>query len=126
MPVACALLALGLSTSVASANELYVTDSNALGGPGAVLGIDSSTGAQTPVSSGDMFSAPPGIARQPDGNLIVSDVSNGTLLRVDPATGAQTVVSSGGNFVSREGWSGSSAAASSSPTRTPARRARAR
>lgn len=74
-------------------------------GPGAIIRVDPSTGAQTVISSGGSFVGPVRVAVAPTGQIFVSDHGSfrtgttiGAIFRIDPATGAQTVIynSSGG------------------------------
>ncbi|SEU10828.1 hypothetical protein [Stigmatella erecta] len=50
-------------------------------------------GARSTVAEG--LQAPEGIARHPDGGLIVAEVGRQQLVRIEPATGRQTVLASG-------------------------------
>jgi MYXO-CTERM domain-containing protein len=86
-----------------------VTDQSAfggscLGGCGGVIRVDRSTGVQTVISSGGLFSDPRGLVLEPGGaSVLVSDQDTavggtGRLIRVDLATGAQTLVASAGSL----------------------------
>jgi sugar lactone lactonase YvrE len=68
---------------------VYVTEVRA----GRVTRVRLSDGSRRTVA-GDL-SAPEGIARHPDGGLIVAEVGRKQLLRIDPATGRGTVLASG-------------------------------
>ncbi len=65
---------------------------------GAIVRIDRSTGAQIPVSQGDLLVNPTGIAVAPDGTIFVADpdalaeLVRGRVIAVDPVSGAQSVV----------------------------------
>ena len=67
--------------------------------------VDPVTGNRTIVSdnnigTGPDFTNPTGVAIEPDGSLLVSDLEgiSGTIFRVDPTTGDRTVVSSSSDF----------------------------
>jgi sugar lactone lactonase YvrE len=62
----------------------------------AVLNINTLTGAQSVVSSGNLLMNPAGITQNNSGNIYVANFGSGDILAIDPLTGAQTVVSSGG------------------------------
>jgi sugar lactone lactonase YvrE len=68
---------------------VYVTEVRA----GRVTRVRLSDGARRTVASG--LQAPEGIARHPDGGLIVAEVGRKRLVRIDPATGRSTVLASG-------------------------------
>jgi sugar lactone lactonase YvrE len=60
---------------------------------GRVTRVRLSDGAKSTVAKG--LKAPEGIARHPDGGLIVAEVGRQRLVRIDPATGRLTVLASG-------------------------------
>jgi sugar lactone lactonase YvrE len=60
---------------------------------GRVTRVRLSDGARRTVAKG--LKAPEGIARHPDGGLIVAEVGRKRLVRIDPATGRSTVLASG-------------------------------
>ena len=67
--------------------------------PTGIIGIDPSTGAQTAVSSGGLFSLPTYIAEGSDGQLYVTDLQalgTGAIIRVDPNSGQQSLLAKGG------------------------------
>ena len=68
---------------------VYVTEVRS----GRVSRVRLSDGARRTVASG--LKAPEGIARHPDGGLIVAEVGRKRLVRVDPATGKSTVIATG-------------------------------
>ncbi|KFA89779.1 gluconolaconase [Archangium violaceum] len=68
---------------------VYVTEVRS----GQVTRVRLSDGARTPVAKG--LKAPEGIARHPDGGLIVAEVGRKRLVRIEPATGRSTVIASG-------------------------------
>jgi Ca2+-binding RTX toxin-like protein len=91
---------------VTPAGEVYVSDSNADGGTGAVIRVDLATGQQTLAAANllpttDLFDEPAGIAREAGGDLVVADLDSppgpaedGAIVGIDPGTGVQTLVSS--------------------------------
>jgi streptogramin lyase len=60
-----------------------------------IVRVNTSTGAQTPVSSGGLISCGSGVIFGPGGILYVGSNINDTILTVDPNTGMQTPVTSG-------------------------------
>ncbi|TKC98261.1 gluconolaconase [Polyangium fumosum] len=68
---------------------VYVTEVRS----GRVTRVRLSDGSKQTVASD--LQAPEGIARHPDGGLIVAEVGRKQLLRIDPATGRATVLASG-------------------------------
>ncbi|HEX8539558.1 MAG TPA: gluconolaconase, partial [Cystobacter sp.] len=68
---------------------VYVTEVRS----GQVTRVRLSDGARRTVAKG--LKAPEGIARHPDGGLIVAEVGRKRLVRIDPATGRSTVLASG-------------------------------
>jgi hypothetical protein len=69
--------------------------------PTGIIGVNPSTGAQFPVSTGGQFSKPTYICEAPNGQLYVSDFAagasgTGAIIRVDPNTGTQTLLATGG------------------------------
>ncbi|MCY1074372.1 DUF6923 family protein [Archangium lansingense] len=68
---------------------VYVTEVRS----GRVTRVRLSDGARSTVAKG--LKAPEGIARHPDGGLIVAEVGGKRLVRIDPATGRSTVIASG-------------------------------
>lgn len=85
--------------------NLVVTTAGVPGiGPGQVVSINPTTGAQNLVSSGGYLVNPLGVAVAPNGNLFVADANgfggSGRIEEIDPQTGAQILVSSGGLLVS--------------------------
>ena len=100
------------SASLASAQDrplapgdLLVVDGSAFSVPdapnpsGGVIRVDPVSGAQAPVSSGDLMFNPVAIAREADGHILVSNpgIFAANVLRIDPVTGTQTVAASGGS-----------------------------
>ncbi len=93
--------------------DLIVADFNgAFGGPigtpagGRIIKVDSGTGAQTMISSGNLLDAPYDVAIDAAGNIIVLDKDTsvaGQIIKVNPADGSQTVISEGGLFVNPMG-----------------------
>ena len=71
---------------------VYVTEVRA----GRVTRVSLSDGSRRTVASD--LRAPEGIARHPDGGLIVAEVGRKQLVRIDPATGRSTVLASGLNI----------------------------
>ncbi|WNG25182.1 gluconolaconase [Cystobacter fuscus] len=68
---------------------VYVTEVRS----GNVTRVRLSDGARRTVAKG--LKAPEGIARHPDGGLIVAEVGRKQLVRIDPATGRSTVIAKG-------------------------------
>ncbi|WP_224242481.1 NHL repeat-containing protein [Hyalangium gracile] len=68
---------------------VYVTEVRS----GRVSRVRLSDGARTTVATG--LRAPEGIARHPDGGLIVAEVGRKQLVRIDPVTGRSTVLARG-------------------------------
>jgi sugar lactone lactonase YvrE len=68
---------------------VYVTEVRS----GRVTRVRLSDGARRTVAKG--LKAPEGIARHPDGGLIVAEVGRKRLVRIEPATGRSTVLASG-------------------------------
>ncbi|WP_257458078.1 SMP-30/gluconolactonase/LRE family protein [Archangium lipolyticum] len=68
---------------------VYVTEVRS----GRVTRVRLSDGTRRTVAKG--LKAPEGIARHPDGGLIVAEVGRKQLVRIDPATGRSTVLASG-------------------------------
>ncbi|AKJ00385.1 DNA-binding beta-propeller fold protein YncE [Archangium gephyra] len=68
---------------------VYVTEVRS----GRVTRVRLSDGARSTVAKG--LKAPEGLARHPDGGLIVAEVGRKQLVRIDPATGRSTVIASG-------------------------------
>src|SRR5438094_290652 len=67
--------------------------------PTGIIGVNPTTGAQTPVSTGNLFSGPTYITEAPNQQLYVTDIlafGTGAILRVDPNSGQQSVVAKGG------------------------------
>lgn len=87
-----------------AAGHILVADvdfggSPGVSGPGAIIRVDPTTGAQTVVSTGGTFVGPVRVAVAPTGQIFVSDHGSfrtgttiGAIFGVDPATGAQTVI----------------------------------
>ncbi|ATB41397.1 NHL repeat domain protein [Cystobacter fuscus] len=67
---------------------MYVTEVRS----GKVTRVRLSDGARSTVAKG--LKAPEGIARHPDGGLIVAEVGRKRLVRIEPATGRSTVLAS--------------------------------
>ncbi|MGH2951134.1 MAG: hypothetical protein ACRDKX_03720, partial [Solirubrobacterales bacterium] len=88
-----------IGIALAPNGDMFVVDEGAFGGGGGVIRVDRDTGERTTVSEnanpggGPSFVDPEGIARAPNGELLVTDASAGAVIRVDPATGARTTVS---------------------------------
>jgi RTX calcium-binding nonapeptide repeat (4 copies) len=89
-----------------AAEPVAVSDPNAAGGAGAVIGFRFS-GPQRVWSSGGSFSDPSGIAFRagPPSELLVADQSAraGAVFSVDPFSGTQALVSSAGSFAKPTG-----------------------
>ena len=69
------------------------------GFPIGIIGVNTSTGAQFPVSTGGIFSLPTYVTEAPNGQLYVTDIqafTTGAIIRVDPNTGQQFLVAKGG------------------------------
>src|SRR5262249_25276085 len=67
--------------------------------PTGIIGINPTTGTQTAVSTGGMFSVPSYLVEAPDQQLYVSDLNafgTGAVIRVDPNTGQESLVATGG------------------------------
>lgn len=83
---------------------ILVADRAAVGGSGAIIAVDPSTGTQQVVASGGLFANPSGVVIEADGNLLVVDSDafgeTGGVIRVNPSTGAQATLSEGGLLVS--------------------------
>jgi sugar lactone lactonase YvrE len=95
------------TVAVAANGDLLVVDSLAFGGPcaigcGGIIRVDSATGAQTPVASGDPFLRPQDLVVSSDGILLVANLGasgrGSAILRVDPISGSHTVLTSGGHL----------------------------
>jgi len=71
-------------------------------GANAIIKVDPITGAQTLISSGDLFSLATTLDLDSNGDIIVADVdfgnAGGNIIKVDPITGDQTLISTGGLF----------------------------
>jgi sugar lactone lactonase YvrE len=84
---------LWVGITVAPSGDIFVLDGC---GCGEVIHVHPVTGAQTPISSGQLFDTPTGIAF--GGDLFVTDIGFGSatpaVIRVNPLTGNQTYVSS--------------------------------
>lgn len=94
-PAETTVLAEGLEGPVGLAADteakepgVYVTEVRS----GKVTRVRLSDGAKSTVAKG--LKAPEGIARHPDGGLIVAEVGRKRLVRIEPATGRQTVLAS--------------------------------
>src|SRR5439155_17810971 len=78
--------------------------SSPLSGASAPLGIiavNPTTGAQSLLSAGGMFSLPESVRQAPNGQLYVADYSaagTGAIIQVDHTSGKQTQVATGGNL----------------------------
>ncbi|WP_257458791.1 SMP-30/gluconolactonase/LRE family protein [Archangium lipolyticum] len=95
-PAGTTMLAEGLEGPVGLAADteakepgVYVTEVRS----GKVTRVRLSDGARRTVAKG--LKAPEGIARHPDGGLIVAEVGRKRLVRIEPATGRLTVLASG-------------------------------
>ncbi|OJH40782.1 SMP-30/gluconolactonase/LRE family protein [Cystobacter ferrugineus] len=95
-PAGTTVLAEGLEGPVGLAADteaeepgVYVTEVRS----GKVTRVRLSDGARRTVAKG--LKAPEGIARHPDGGLIVAEVGRKRLVRIEPATGRLTVIASG-------------------------------
>ncbi|MDC0723483.1 SMP-30/gluconolactonase/LRE family protein [Nannocystis bainbridge] len=95
-PATTTVLSEGLQGPVGLVGDLqadepavYVTEVRA----GRVTRVRLSDGAKRTVAKG--LRAPEGIARHPDGGLVVAEVGRKRLVRIDPATGRKTVLASG-------------------------------
>ncbi|HLJ95832.1 MAG TPA: Ig-like domain repeat protein [Gemmataceae bacterium] len=67
--------------------------------PIGIIGVNPHTGAQTPISTGGLFSLPTYITEAPNQQLYVTDLTafgTGAIIAVDPNSGQQTVVAKGG------------------------------
>jgi hypothetical protein len=102
-PGAAALL-LALVCAPPASADILVADSDAFGGGGGVIRVDSLTGARTTLSEnasppgGPSFVDPLAVALAPNGDILVADQqafgdAGGGVIRVDPLTGARTTVS---------------------------------
>jgi|GEM_PF-1547782 len=72
--------------------EIYVID-----GPASIVRRNLATGVETPIASGGDFDVLSDIAVDFDGDILVTDASDGQVIRVDPAgapNGVQTVLTS--------------------------------
>lgn len=67
-----------------------------------VIHVDSTTGAQTTLSSGGLISAPTSIAVEPDGNIVVG-TNDGRILRIDGVTFVQSLITTFSAPVGRPG-----------------------
>src|SRR5216684_3068864 len=68
--------------------------------PAGVVGVDPSTGAQSSVSTGGLFSLPETVRQGPNDQLYVADYSaseTGAIIAVDSNSGQQRLVAGGGN-----------------------------
>src|SRR5207247_1451130 len=96
---ALAFAAFAAGAPAARATVIFVVDGGAGDGSGGVIRVNTLTGGQAFVSTGNNFELPAGIAREARGFLLVSDYGRpggpGRLIRVNPANGSQTVVSVG-------------------------------
>ena len=94
-----------VGVAIAQSGWLYVVDSSAVGGGGAVIGVDPATGQQSLVSSNATSATPPfvepsGIAIERSGTVLVSDrdspapvsAGKGAVIAVDPLTGAKKLI----------------------------------
>ncbi len=97
----------GMSFTVGGVNlvdgDILVVEMGLLGEDGRVIRVDSTTGAQSVLSSGGYLINPKRIAVGPDGyayvtndNAAVVGSQGASIIRIDPTSGAQTVVASGG------------------------------
>ncbi len=99
----------GGSSRLAHALTLYpgdilVTDPRGSGVTGIIVRVDPETGVQDIVAEGGNLVNPYWIVVDPQGDLLVSDISSvGRIIRIDRKTGAQTVVSEGQFFGSPYG-----------------------
>src|SRR5438132_7853054 len=69
------------------------------GFPDGIVGVNPSTGAQTSVATGNLFSVPTYTAEAPNQQLYITDLQafgTGAIIGVDPNTGAQRLVARGG------------------------------
>src|SRR5262245_54716748 len=73
-------------------NEVFVADIVTH----AIIGVNTTTGAERTVVSGGLSNGGPWMCSGSDGFLYVSSNSNTTIVRVDPATGEEIVIASGG------------------------------
>lgn len=78
---------------------IYALNSGFIGDDAQLIRIDPATGDRAIISSDTVGTGPwatlgTALAREPDGNLLVSDADAPALLRVNPATGVRTTVSS--------------------------------
>jgi hypothetical protein len=92
--------------AVSGAGKIYVSDQDAFGGTGGVIGVDPDSGQQFAVMSNadsglDLFEDPTGIAIEAGGDLAVSDISSppgpdqtGAIVGVDLETAQQFLISS--------------------------------
>jgi hypothetical protein len=67
--------------------------------PTGIIGVNPTTGAQTVISTGGLFSLPTYVTEAPNQQLYVSDLTafgTGAVFRVDPNTGQQSLVAKGG------------------------------
>jgi len=69
--------------------------------PAGVVEVNPTTGAQSVLSSGGLFSEPLDLREAPNDTLYVADYNahtSGAVIAVDPSTGAQSLVASGGHI----------------------------
>jgi sugar lactone lactonase YvrE len=99
----------GLLLSNTNAQQLFVADTNSTTQSlSALLDINTTTGAQSIVSSGDLITAPLALAQNGSGDIFVSNYTHyitstptvtqvdASIVEVDQLTGDQTLISSGG------------------------------
>jgi len=79
---------------IAPGGDLFVVDDRfSLEGTMAVIRINPTTGAATPVSDGGYISYLSGIAVEANGNILVTDSNTKQVIRINPTTGAQSILS---------------------------------
>src|SRR5512133_2951598 len=96
-----------VGVAITPSGTLLVADSGAMGGSGAIIAVDPSSGQQSLVSSNSispshLFVDPHGIAIEAGGTILVADPStpaptsgsDGAIVAVDPASGAQKLLTS--------------------------------
>ena len=95
--------------AVSASGRIYVTDQNAFGGSGGVIGVDPGSGEQFAVASNatsqlNLFDDPFGIAIEAGGDLAIADLNSppggsggaGAIVGVDLETGEEFLISSNG------------------------------
>jgi len=79
----------------------WLVDNSSLGSR--VVRIDGDSGSRETVSRAGSLVGPTGLALEPSGQLLVSDVATDTVIRVDPDTGLQQLLASAETFLNSHG-----------------------